>query len=82
MEEATFAVPEEPAPPEPGSAARRPYLEAMVAGDQRALDLAGKGLADARVDPGGVSPAYVERLQSMQRIYQERLARHRDALTR
>jgi hypothetical protein len=75
-----FTVPEEPAPPEAGSPARQPYFRAMVAGDERALALARKALAEAGRDPGGVSPGYVERLKTMQSIYEERLARHRDAL--
>ena len=75
-----FTVPDEPTPPELGSSARQPYFRAMVAGDERALSLARKALGEARSAPGHVSPGYVVRLEKMQGIYEERLARHRDAL--
>jgi hypothetical protein len=77
-----FTVPDEPSPPEAGSPAREPYFRAMVAGDERALGLARNALAEARSDPGRVSPGYLARLEKMQGIYEERLARHRDALAR
>jgi len=77
-----FTVPEEPSPPEPGSPAHEPYFRAMVAGDERALSLARNALTEARSGPGRVSPGYVARLEKMHGIYEERLARHRDALAR
>jgi hypothetical protein len=75
-----FQAPAEPDMPEGGSPARVPYLQAMIAGDENALQLARDGLLAAQAGPGSASPGHVRNLHEMQRIYTERLARHQRAL--
>jgi hypothetical protein len=79
-DETPFQAPPEPTPPEPGTPAHAPYFQAMVAGDEHALQLARSGLAAAQGGSDPASPAHVRRLQEMERFYTERLARHRLAL--
>ena len=78
-QEIPFVLPEEPMPPARGTAAHDIYFQAMVAGDQEALALARKALADGQTV--NASPAYARHMQQMERTYAERLARHQDELT-
>jgi hypothetical protein len=79
-EEPRFELPPEPEPPAAGTAAHRPYYQAMVDGDRRGLELARSSLAEAAARPGKASPRYVQTLQTMERAYAERLVRHERAL--
>jgi hypothetical protein len=74
-----FALPEEPAPPARGTPAHDVYFKAMVEGDEHALAVARKALADAQ--SANARPAYVRHMEAMERTYAERLARHQQELT-
>jgi hypothetical protein len=72
-----FTLPPDPDPPAIGTAERRTYFDALVAGDERSLETVRSALANAAAGNGRTEEAYVRRLQEMERVYQERLARHR-----
>ena len=75
-----FTLPPEPEPPAPGTSAHADYFKAMIAGAERGLAAARKGLADAKAAQGRTDPAYLQTLESMERTYIERLDRHRGAI--
>jgi hypothetical protein len=72
-----FTLPPDPDPPAIGTAERRAYFDALVAGDERSLETVRSALANAVAGKGRTEEAYIHRLEEMERVYQERLARHR-----
>jgi hypothetical protein len=75
-------LPPEPAPPPPGAPDRRPYFEALAAGEERSLATVRAALAAALDDQGGAAATtpYVRTLKVLEAGYAERLARHRAVL--